>query len=268
MLRQELYKNWTRCIKWFLNGTLKTTLISMMWTLSFFNNGGRLTWTHCNALSIGYRWEHFLVSSRDFCEITKINHANGSIMWRWGGHRNEFKFVNCPVPFYGQHNIRRIANGHFTLYDNGDYIVPHGARAMEFDLNETNKISHIKVELYLRCRYDQQRARKYATAGQRKYPGKLRQKFLRFGLFCNSGFNRGSKVFELDGFGKHLQSSLTCHRIPWQLRRPQITRKDSAGITRLEAEKGHAHYYWSNGSTERTIPGNQYRYLLCASALR
>ena len=98
---------------------------------------------HCNALDLDFDG-NILLSSRNFNEIIKINRKDGSIIWQLGGKHNEFKFVNCPTPFYGQHNIRILRNGHLTLFDNGDYTPPHGARAMEFEIDEKNKIAKLE----------------------------------------------------------------------------------------------------------------------------
>jgi hypothetical protein len=56
-------------------------------------------------------------------EITKINRFDsvGTIIWRLGGKHNQFTFVNDSIHFSHQHAIRRIANGHLTLFDNGNY---------------------------------------------------------------------------------------------------------------------------------------------------
>lgn len=84
---------------------------------------------------------NLLISSRHLDEITKINRQTGEIIWRWGGKRNEFVFVNND-PFYHQHDIRRLANDHVTLFDNGNGRIPEEySRAVEFQLDEVNKIA-------------------------------------------------------------------------------------------------------------------------------
>ena len=102
-----------------------------------------VSWTHSNALEMDADG-NILLSTRNFNEITKINRTTGAIMWRLGGKHNEFKFVNCPVPFYAQHDIRRIGNGHITLFDGRHNKVSHGARALEFELDEQKKIATLK----------------------------------------------------------------------------------------------------------------------------
>lgn len=218
----------------------------------FFNSGGPFEWTHSNALELDTDG-NILLSSRNFCEITKINRTNGNVMWRWGGHRNEFKFVNCPFPFYGQHNIRRLANGHFTLFDNGDYVEPHGARALEFDLDETNKVATL-VWSYT---YDEDMTSNGQGNVQRLENGNTLVNFGRNS--CDDVTfvivdSTGSKIFQIDENSAYKAVNLST--MPWHLHRPQINVRDSAGVTYLAAEAGYYSYHWNNGSTGRVIPVN------------
>lgn len=107
-------------------------------TKLLFDNQFPFDWTHFNAIEADHDG-NILVSSRNYNAIIKINRQTGEVMWQLGGKQNQFQFINCPVPFYGQHDIRRISNGHITLFDNGDHYTPHGAGALEFMLDEKNK---------------------------------------------------------------------------------------------------------------------------------
>ena len=61
-------------------------------------------------------------------------------MWRWGGRDNEFTFINDSAKFLTQHDIRRLSNGHVTLFDNGRGEIPvHPAAAKEYILDENAK---------------------------------------------------------------------------------------------------------------------------------
>lgn len=84
---------------------------------------------------------NIMISSRHLNEITKINRSNGAIIWRLGGVNNQFTFVNDTIPFHYQHHIRRIENGNITLYDNGNFRTPLESRALEFNLDEVNKVA-------------------------------------------------------------------------------------------------------------------------------
>jgi hypothetical protein len=87
---------------------------------------------------------NLLLSNRHTSDIVKINRATGGIMWRLGGRSNEFVFVN-DGGFSLQHDIRRLPNGHITLFDNGNARVDFQreltySRAVEYELDEVNKI--------------------------------------------------------------------------------------------------------------------------------
>ena len=99
-----------------------------------------VNWNHSNGIELDDDG-NFLLSHRHLNEITKISRTDSSVIWRLGGNQNEFTFVNFPVPFYGQHTPRRLRNGHLSLFDNGNNYSPHGARALEFELDEVNKIA-------------------------------------------------------------------------------------------------------------------------------
>lgn len=82
---------------------------------------------------------NLLVSSRHMDEITKIDRQTGEIIWRMGGKRNEFTFVDDTLGFRHQHDIRRLPNGNITLFDNGNGRHPQHSRAVEYSIDEGNK---------------------------------------------------------------------------------------------------------------------------------
>tara|TARA_B100000787_G_scaffold95165_1_gene70259 strand:+ start:1494 stop:2963 length:1470 start_codon:yes stop_codon:yes gene_type:complete len=110
--------------------------------------GASLPFIHANAIDIDFDG-HFLVSCRGLDEITKIHRTTGEIIWRWGGTKNEFTFVN-DYPFTHQHSIRSLGNNRYLLYDNGNYsgqYYPSGnnvSRAVEYEL-DTNLMEATKV---------------------------------------------------------------------------------------------------------------------------
>jgi hypothetical protein len=97
-------------------------------------------YSHGNAIELDNDG-NLMISSRHMDEITKINRTTGDIMWRLGGKNNQFTFVNDPDKFSYQHAIRRISNGNITLFDNGNYHNPPHSRAVEYHLDETNKVA-------------------------------------------------------------------------------------------------------------------------------
>ena len=94
-------------------------------------------YVHGNAIELDHDG-NLLISSRHLNEITKIDRATGDIIWRMGlnAKQNQFTFVNDTRGFSHQHDIRRLPNGHLTLFDNGNYLNPPYSRALEFDVDE------------------------------------------------------------------------------------------------------------------------------------
>ncbi len=97
-----------------------------------------IDYVHMNAIDIDTDG-NLLLSSRHQDEITKIDRQTGNIIWRLGGRHNQFTFTNDTLGFSYQHAVRRIPNGHITMFDNGNYHTPPFSRAVEYELDETNR---------------------------------------------------------------------------------------------------------------------------------
>ncbi len=93
---------------------------------------------HGNSLALSTDG-NLLLSSRNLNEVTKIDLQTGDILWRLGGKENMFKFVNGE-PFAYQHDVRQLANGNLTVFDNhGTPERPAPSRGVEYRLDEVNK---------------------------------------------------------------------------------------------------------------------------------
>jgi hypothetical protein len=97
-----------------------------------------IDYAHPNALEIDADTT-ILLSDRHMDEITKIDRATGNIVWRWGGKNNQFMFTNDTLGFSHQHSINRTAEGHFTVFDNGNFHTPQFSRAVEYTVDEQMK---------------------------------------------------------------------------------------------------------------------------------
>jgi hypothetical protein len=92
---------------------------------------------------------NYVLSARSLDEITKISYDGDSIMWRFGGRNNQFTLSGDSLWFSHQHHVRRIDNGDFTLFDNGNDHYLHtptaGAysRACEYQLDEQAKTAKL-----------------------------------------------------------------------------------------------------------------------------
>ena len=99
--------------------------------------GQNVNWTHGNALELDADG-NLLVSFRNLGEITKINAATGAVIWRLGGLRNQFTFIDAPAPaFARQHGARWAGPGNLVLLDNlGD---PAQSRAERYIIDEESR---------------------------------------------------------------------------------------------------------------------------------
>jgi hypothetical protein len=104
-------------------------------------------YVHGNAVELDQDGS-ILLSSRHLSEITKIDRASGAVIWRLGSRatQNQFTFVNDPRGFSHQHDIRRLPNGHLSLFDNGNCLGPPYSRALEYQVDEVNKIATLVAE--------------------------------------------------------------------------------------------------------------------------
>ncbi len=110
----------------------------------------RLNYSTLNAFDIDDDG-NILASFRNHSEIMKISRTTGEIMWRMGSPRGEFQFIgehenNVPYYFARQHNIRKRPNGNITLFDNGQFHQPPYSRAVEYSLDEVNKVATLVSE--------------------------------------------------------------------------------------------------------------------------
>jgi len=92
--------------------------------------GPTVNWTHGNALDLDTDG-NLVVSFRSLNEITKIDTRTGAVLWRMGGLKNEFTFLDTPLPaFAHQHGLRLTGPESLVLLDNlGD---PAASRAERY----------------------------------------------------------------------------------------------------------------------------------------
>ena len=100
-----------------------------------------VNWTHGNALDVDTDG-NLLVSFRSLGEVTKIDSKTGAVIWRMGGRRNEFAFLDTTMPaFSRQHSVRSCGAGTLLLLDNlGD---PTESRAERYILDEAARTARL-----------------------------------------------------------------------------------------------------------------------------
>ncbi|GMQ79346.1 MAG: hypothetical protein BMS9Abin02_1929 [Anaerolineae bacterium] len=105
--------------------------------------GSTVDYVHGNSVEMDFDG-NLIISSRHLDEVTKIDRGSGEIIWRLGGKKNEFIFINDPVPFFQQHDARRLPNGNISIFDN--HLPSPYSRAVEYKLDEDNKIATLVWE--------------------------------------------------------------------------------------------------------------------------
>ena len=219
---------------------------------SFLFSPTKVDWTHSNAVDLDNDG-NILLSCRHFDEITKINRQTGDIIWRFGGKRNQFTFTNDPMRFSGQHDIRRISNGHVTILDNGTYHTPPLARALEYDLDETA----MTATLVYNYSYSSSLYSIAVGSHQALSNGNHLVDFGSipdgFPWFVLAKPNKTSAM-EISYAGSYTSyRAFNYDTLPWSLPRPLVDCYRSGSDIYLEAEPGHEKYLWSTGDTSRSI---------------
>ncbi len=105
----------------------------------------QIDYIHGNAIEVDYDG-NIMISCRHTEAIYKINTSTGQLIWRLGGSLNDFTFINDTIGFSYQHDIRRLANGNISLFDNGNYHTPQFSRAVEYHLDEAQKTATLVWE--------------------------------------------------------------------------------------------------------------------------
>jgi hypothetical protein len=96
-----------------------------------------IDWTHCNSIEVDPDG-NIIISTRNFNEITKIDRQTGEIIWRFGGERNQFQFINDNRGFGRQHDARVLSNGNLALFDNGHLLIPQYSSYVEYEIDVQN----------------------------------------------------------------------------------------------------------------------------------
>lgn len=96
---------------------------------------------HLNSIELDSD-QNILILCRHMNEITKINRSTGEIIWRWGGENNMFTFLNDdPLTFSQPHDIRRLSNGNYSMFNNAISISVLRSSAKTYHLDQVNHIA-------------------------------------------------------------------------------------------------------------------------------
>jgi len=103
----------------------------------------RIVWMHGNSIHVDVD-SNIIISNRRSSEVIKIDRNNGDVIWYFGGPNNEFSITNDPYNgFSRQHDVRRIENGNILLFDNGNDHDPPISRAVEYEIDESEKTADL-----------------------------------------------------------------------------------------------------------------------------
>lgn len=81
--------------------------------------GPLVNFTHGNGLGFDSD-SNLILGFRSLNEVTKVDRSTGTIIWRFGGLRNQFTVLNDPKGvFEHQHGVRWAGSGRVQLLDNG-----------------------------------------------------------------------------------------------------------------------------------------------------
>lgn len=106
-----------------------------------------IDYVHANALELDTDG-HILLSCRHMDEVTKININTGQIIWRFGlnSENNMFTILQDEMGFSHQHDIRRLENNLYTVYDNGNNHTPQASRALKYHIDEQTMVAYLDWE--------------------------------------------------------------------------------------------------------------------------
>ncbi|MEI6765819.1 MAG: aryl-sulfate sulfotransferase [Bacteroidota bacterium] len=213
-------------------------------------NAADFDYCHGNAISDDDDG-NLLISFRHLNAVYKINHTTGAIIWRLGGKSSDFTFPN-DYRFSGQHDIQKIANGNYTVFDNGNSHTPKRSRGIEYHL-DTAVMTATRVWTYLNTPVV------YSSAMGSHQTTADRNHLLSYGLV----FRPDPSIQLVDDVGNllteiNLADSVQTYRarlaMPAQpIPRPAVSCSTNLTDVFLSAPGGYQKYVWSTGDTTATI---------------
>jgi hypothetical protein len=195
---------------------------------------------------------NFLVSMRHTDAIYKIDRSTGEVIWVLGGSFNQFDFTNDDG-FSGQHDVRVLANGNITLFDNGNNrIAPRFSRVVEYEMNYLDYTA-TRVWEYT----DEYNS--YSRAMGSFRVSEDGERIIGFG-FCNRPASNFIHLDEQDEIISELlfQDTVVSYRalrseFDFELNRPVISCSNVNNQVILTAPSGHTSYKWSTGEETQQI---------------
>jgi arylsulfate sulfotransferase len=101
-----------------------------------FTSAARSDYLHLNSVLVDPADDNIVVSLRHTDSIVKIDHVTGNTLWTLGGASDEFG-IQADQRFSHQHHVRKLEDGRYTVFDNGNNA--HATRVLAFTLDEAAK---------------------------------------------------------------------------------------------------------------------------------
>lgn len=198
---------------------------------------------------------NLLISFRHLDAIYKIDHSTGNVMWILGGRSNQFTFTN-DNGFSGQHDIRKLANGNISLFDNANSSPsPKQSRGVEYSL-DTASMTVTKTWEYLYSPPFFARAMGNHTAtGNQEH-------LINYGLINRPHpnmvitDNAGNIIKEMIYADSVMNYRVHIANIPFDFEQPEISCYNNGSGILLTAPAGYSTYVWSTGETTQSIMVN------------
>lgn len=198
---------------------------------------------------------NILLSFRHLNAVYKINRTNGSVIWELGGQNSDFTFINTNG-FSGQHDIRKLTNGHYSLFNNANMMAaPKISRGMEFALDTVNWTATLINEVIHPDAF-------FARAMGNFQQSANGQSTICYGLDYRP--DPSATVFDAAEqpiaqlFLSDSVVSYRCHNVTGiQLQRPEITCAQNGNYWELSAVNSYNSYLWSTGETAASIQVTQ-----------
>lgn len=192
---------------------------------------------------------HLLFSMRHTNSIIKVHRTTGDIIWRLGGQLSNFTFIGGE-PFSAQHDIRRLPNGNYSLYNNDNMGSLQISKGEEYVLDTVNWTAEKVDEYYTPGEYYHRAMGSYRHLSND-------YKMLGWG-FSNRPAPTATLVDDQDAILSefYFDDSVMVYRMMFDfnvtLPRPEITCVNTANGLGLTIDPASS-YLWSTGETTQTI---------------